>query len=147
MWPFKKHRPAAAPGPEPVTAPPESQAAPEGGTSLGGALIEARLTKSVPAAVQAAIIRICEQTPDILACLVLDIREKDNPGSSVRLLFEMALTDRDRLPVVAARFKDLIEQSPSLTGRVYFASTGNFPELMRMALYRRAGVDFAPRGS
>ena len=104
---------------------------------LSSPSIEARLTKSVPSALQVAISRICEETPEILACILLDLRDRDRPDLSTGVLIELTLTDREKLSATAARFSELIASTPSLAGRVYFASTGRFDALLRQALYRR----------
>ena len=105
--------------------------------SILGAPQEARLAKSVPSAVQAAMIKVCESTPAIVACLLFDVREQGNPGAPVNVLVELVLDEGADLESVAERFSMLVASSPSLSGRTFFASTGQFGGLIRQALYRR----------
>ena len=109
-----------------------------GGLSILAAPQEARLAKSVPSAVQVAMIKVCEATPTIDACLLFDIRERGDPGAPINLLVELVLDDGAELEATAAQFASLIAATPSLSGRTYFAATGQFGGLMRQALYRRS---------
>ncbi len=103
--------------------------------------LQSRNSPDVPSALAQDIARLCETTPEIERCHVLDVRDPNNPDQGIRTFIVVALDDNEsQLESVAFKLQEMLKRHEPYAQNCFIAGADAFPDIFEQpeyALYKR----------